>query len=73
MDGNHIRMQIALFLLLAVGVALLATILALVVLIVASIAPRLGTLISRFSQRTKRLKEGHTNLVTCEKNGLQKP
>ena len=62
MDESHIGMQIALFLLLAVGVALLATILALVVLIVASIAPRLSTLIPPFSQRAKRLKEGSYEL-----------
>jgi hypothetical protein len=62
MDENHIGMQIALFLLLAVGVALLATILALVGLIVASIMRALTGLIPRFSQRAKRLKEGSHEL-----------
>lgn len=73
MDGNHLGMQIALFLLLAVGVALVAVILTLVVVFVVSIAPGLTTLISRLSRRAKRLKEGSYEFGELRRDGSSKP
>ena len=62
MGGNHLGMQVALFLLLAVGVALLATILVLMGIIVVGIVRALTGLIPRFTQRAKRLREGSHEL-----------
>lgn len=73
MGENHIGTQIALFLLLAIGVALLATLIALVILIVASIAPRLSRLIPRSGQRAKRLKEGPHELDDLREKQFSKP